>query len=175
MPLRAKVSFHWMFFSQSCCSCRVVLDAFLSLLVDRVSSLMASRTCPALLQLVSPGVFLLAVRAKPGARSTKVAGPVTMDLPQLEVRVAARPVDGQANSELVDQIESTLQAWVSRSIVTVNKIGTGDQSKERQRDAGRKRVTCELVAGGTSRDKTLRVEFPGSAEQLLAALTDDAE
>ena len=160
---------------------------------------MASRAVPSLLQQLSPGLFLLAVRAKPGAKSTKVVGPVDATIQQVEVRVGARPVDGQANSELVEHLEQLLQSWVVRSSEELDRTETcgggsdhlTSASVSRTKGAGKKKsghdeskqahaplprkVVVELVAGSTSRDKMVRVAFPGSGEQLLSVLKEDAE
>lgn len=53
-------------------------------------------------------VFHLAVHAKPGARTSSICGPLLRTHEALEVRVAAPPVEGKANEELVEYLESEL-------------------------------------------------------------------
>lgn len=84
------------------------------------------------------GSLTLSVHVQPGARTTEVAG---LHGHALKIRLAAPPVDGRANAALIDFVATRL--GVARSRVS-------------------------LVAGGTSRQKVLRVEGPG--DTALAAL-----
>lgn len=57
---------------------------------------------------VSRSLFHLSVHVKPGARVSAVCSPVNPSDSHLGVRVAAPPVEGKANAELVDFLESLL-------------------------------------------------------------------
>ncbi|AYU82461.1 hypothetical protein, conserved [Leishmania donovani] len=65
----------------------------------------ATRVClhrmfPCLVQ-VQPGKYLLTVHAKPSARASAFAAPLTPALTEADLRIAAPPVEGQANAELL--------------------------------------------------------------------------
>lgn len=88
----------------------------------------------------------LTIRATPKASKTAVTGVVALegDATALGLRVAAPPVDGAANDEVVRFVAKALR--VGRSAVT-------------------------LVAGQTSRIKRLRIEEePGALEAALRCL-----
>lgn len=57
---------------------------------------------------ISPCVFHIVMHVKPGARTSSVACVPSLTDTALEVRVGAAAVDGQANKELIDFVESTL-------------------------------------------------------------------
>jgi hypothetical protein len=77
-----------------------------------------------------PQGWLLAIHAQPGARRTEVAG---LHGQALKVRVAAPPVEGRANDELIAFVAETL---------------------------GVPKKSVSVVKGGTSRRKTLLVAAP---------------
>ena len=79
----------------------------------------------------SATAWLLTLRVQPGASRTGVAGPTGPGGDELKIRLAAPPVDGRANDELVRWLAKELR--VPRSAVT-------------------------LVRGQTSRSKVVRVE-----------------
>jgi uncharacterized protein (TIGR00251 family) len=79
-----------------------------------------------------PQGWLLAIHAQPGAKRTEVAGPHGE---ALKVRVAAPPLEGRANDELIALIAETL---------------------------GVRRKSVSVVKGGTSRRKTVLVAAPQS-------------
>ncbi|ORC93532.1 uncharacterized protein TM35_000014090 [Trypanosoma theileri] len=58
---------------------------------------------------VRPGCFRVVVHAKPGARSSALSCRPTLADAALEVRVAAPPVEGKANAELVEFMQSLLE------------------------------------------------------------------
>lgn len=60
--------------------------------------------------MVQPGSFLLSVHAKPGAKSSGFVPPMLPSAPAVEVRIAAPPVEGAANEELVSFVEESLDA-----------------------------------------------------------------
>lgn len=63
---------------------------------------------PSLTQ-AQPGRYLLAVHAKPGARTSAFAAPLTPDAEEAELRIAAPPVEGQANAELVRFLDELVE------------------------------------------------------------------
>nr|CCC90196.1 conserved hypothetical protein [Trypanosoma congolense IL3000] len=71
-----------------------------------------------------PGCFHLAVRAKPGARTTALAARPQIIDDALEVRVAAPPVDGKANTELI----CFMQALLEQQLSTLRKTQTQQKS-----------------------------------------------
>ena len=77
-----------------------------------------------------PQGWLLTIHAQPGARRTEVAG---LHGQALKVRVAAPPVDGRANDELIALVAETL---------------------------GVPKKSVSVVKGGTSRHKTVLVAAP---------------
>ena len=85
--------------------------------------------------------------AVPSLASSSRTSAVEEGIP-LEVRLAAPPVDGKANEELIEFLEQELT----------------------QADAAikRRRVSVALVRGSTSRQKWIAVSFEGSAEELDA-------
>ncbi|KAH9577201.1 Protein of unknown function DUF167 [Trypanosoma melophagium] len=58
---------------------------------------------------VRPGCFRVVVHAKPGARSSSLSSRPALADAALEVRVAAPPVEGKANAELVEFVQSLLE------------------------------------------------------------------
>ena len=74
--------------------------------------------------------FLLRVRVTPGARTSEVVGDIDG---RLKVRLAARPVDGQANAEL----QRVIGTW-----------------------CGVRSSAVEIVRGSTARTKDLLVHGP---------------
>ena len=87
--------------------------------------------------------WLLTLHVQPGARATAIQG---RHGDALKVRLAAPPVDGKANAELVRFLAETLQ--VPRSAL-------------------------EIVAGQASRQKRVRIESPLSHGAVVSALWDD--
>ncbi len=87
-------------------------------------------------RVVDGGVELL-VRVVPGARSSEIVGVVEG---RLKVKLAARPVDGQANDELCRVVAS----W-----------------------CGVRMSAVEVTTGSTSRAKTLLVRNPPKLPTLL--------
>ena len=77
-----------------------------------------------------PQGWLLAIHAQPGARRTEVAG---LHGQALKVRVAAPPVEGRANDELIALVAKTL---------------------------GVPKKSVFVVKGGASRQKTVLVAAP---------------
>ena len=77
-----------------------------------------------------PQGWLLAIYAQPGARRTEVAGPHGQ---ALKLRVAAPPVKGRANDELIALVAETL---------------------------GVPKKNVSVVKGGASRHKTVLVAAP---------------
>lgn len=69
---------------------------------------------------LKPGLYNLAVHAKPGARTSAFAAPLHVTDDAIEVRVAAPPVEGQANAELVDFMQSTLDLYVRQMQTAVS-------------------------------------------------------
>ncbi|KPI86453.1 hypothetical protein ABL78_4484 [Leptomonas seymouri] len=56
-----------------------------------------------------PGHFLICVHAKPGARNSAFASPLTPQSTQVDLRIAAPPVDGQANAELLRFLDEVVE------------------------------------------------------------------
>jgi uncharacterized protein len=83
----------------------------------------------------------LRIHAAPGAKATQVQG---LHGESLKVRVCARPVEGAANTALIEFLAAELQV---------------------------PRARCVLMSGGRSREKRVVVERPPRqrAEQLLRA------
>ncbi|CBZ30256.1 conserved hypothetical protein [Leishmania mexicana MHOM/GT/2001/U1103] len=189
------------------------------------------RMFPCLVQ-VQPGAYLLTVHAKPSARASAFAAPVTPTLTEADLRIAAPPVDGQANAELLrylgeliergflamtadhaeyvkDTSYATVLAADAAASATAAHSATsrsgggkksGKQGKSRnvattssasssmphrgaggsQRPDGSStppsaaafpgRVEVSLVRGGTSREKTVLIVFPGTRAELTAVL-----
>ncbi|CCW66610.1 unnamed protein product [Phytomonas sp. Hart1] len=61
------------------------------------------------IKVLRPGVYNIAVRAKPGSKVTSFASVANSSDEALEVYLAAPPVEGQANKELVDFMQSILK------------------------------------------------------------------
>lgn len=101
-----------------------------------------SGTPPSWLRPAQDG-WLLELHVQPGARKTEVQG-VHGDA--LKIRLAAPPVDGKANDELV------------RFIARILKIS---------------RSQAQLVSGLASRQKRLHITRPLAAESIVSALWDD--
>ncbi len=80
----------------------------------------------------STTAWLLAVRVQPGASRTGAAGPTGVDGAELKVRLAAPPVDGRANDELL--------RWLAKSLAVP-------------------RSDVTLVRGQTSRSKVVRIDL----------------
>lgn len=76
-----------------------------------------------------PGYYSVAVHVKPGARTSAFAAPVNTSDEAVEVRVAAPPVEGQANTALVDLMQSTLDAYV-REMQLVKASEAKDTAKK---------------------------------------------
>ncbi|KAG5493891.1 hypothetical protein JKF63_01723 [Porcisia hertigi] len=194
------------------------------------------RMFPCLVQ-VQPGRYLLAVHAKPGARASAFATPLTPTLSEADLRIAAPPIGGQANAELLcylaELIERGLRAMTAdhaeyvkdtsyAQVVTADaaasaaaaQITTGASGGDRKSgkkgklksataassasltmslgDAGDSqrsmkksnalpsqsvlpdRVEVSLACGGTSREKTVLVMFPGTRAQLTAVLEKES-
>ncbi|KPA82172.1 hypothetical protein ABB37_03301 [Leptomonas pyrrhocoris] len=56
-----------------------------------------------------PGGFLIRVHAKPGARVSAFAAPLALHHTEVDLRIAAPPVEGQANAELVRFFEEVVE------------------------------------------------------------------
>jgi uncharacterized protein YggU (UPF0235/DUF167 family) len=56
-----------------------------------------------------PGHFLICVHAKPGARASAFAGPLTPHHTEVDLRIAAPPVEGQANAELIRFLDTVVE------------------------------------------------------------------
>jgi len=78
----------------------------------------------------SGGVILL-VRAKPTGKRNRL---VNISGPSLEVELAAKPQNGEANAELIDYISDILHM---------------------------KKIDLQLISGGKARDKQVLVNPPG--------------
>ncbi|HMM53934.1 MAG TPA: DUF167 domain-containing protein [Candidatus Desulfobacillus sp.] len=91
----------------------------------------------------SGGGILLSLHVQPGAKKTEIAG---RHGEALKVRLAAAPVDGNANACLVGFVANLL---------------------------GVRRTDVELVGGATARLKRLRVT--GASDEALAALVRRAD
>ncbi len=91
----------------------------------------------------TPGEWLIAVRAQPGARGAPGA---ETHGDYLKVRVSAPAVDGKANAALID--------WLA------GRLGLPTRAFEWQ-------------SGQTARSKRLRVRTPMSSAELVAALLQD--
>ncbi len=102
-----------------------------------------SHALPSWLRPATPG-WLLELHVQPGARVTEVQG---LHGTALKLRLAAPPVDGKANQELVRFIART--------------IGVG-------------RSDVELVSGQTSRQKRVRIKNDLPATAVISALWDDS-
>jgi uncharacterized protein (TIGR00251 family) len=74
------------------------------------------------------GGILIAIRAKPTGKQNRL---VSLSGPALEVELAARPQNGEANSELIDYIADVLRV---------------------------KKRDMQLISGGKSRDKQLLLQ-----------------
>ncbi|KAG5468196.1 hypothetical protein LSCM1_02172 [Leishmania martiniquensis] len=73
----------------------------------------ATRAClrgmfPCVVQ-VQPGNYLLTVHAKPCARVSGFAAPLTPSLAEADLRIAAPPVEGQANAELLRYLNELVE------------------------------------------------------------------
>lgn len=66
-----------------------------------------------LLTEAKPGYYHLTIHAKPGARSSTFAMPLTSTDGAVELRIAAPPVEGQANKELVDFLQGVVERGLS--------------------------------------------------------------
>ncbi|HEY5677913.1 MAG TPA: DUF167 family protein [Myxococcales bacterium] len=82
----------------------------------------------------------MSIHAQPGARRTEVQG---LHGDAIKIRISARPVEGAANSALLEFLASALQV---------------------------PRRRCVLLSGETSRHKRVRIEAPDRehAERVLA-------
>lgn len=89
------------------------------------------------------GGWLLALHVQPGARQTEVQG---VHGEALKIRLAAPPVDGKANTELLSFVAAKLR--IARS-------------------------AAELVAGPASRQKRVRVQGDLGVAAIVSALWDD--
>ena len=93
--------------------------------------------------LAAGDTWLVSLHVQPGAKVTSIQG---RHGDALKVRLAAPPVDGKANIELLRFLASALQ--VPRSAV-------------------------QLVSGQTSRQKRVRISAALSCRAVLSALWDD--
>ncbi|XQJ30440.1 putative ACR, YggU family protein [Leishmania guyanensis] len=189
---------------------------------------------PCLVQ-AQPGRYLLRVYAKPGARASAFAAPLTPSLTEADLRIAAAPVEGQANAELLryldelvergfrsmtedhtEYVKDTCYAQVLAADATTtapstqsaksscggdristrkgrskNAVATSCASSRLRSGAGDSQqptgstappseavfpdcIEVSLVRGGTSREKTLLVVFPGTRAQLAAILEKES-
>ncbi|KAG8345463.1 putative ACR YggU family [Trypanosoma vivax] len=146
---------------------------------------------------IRPGCFRLIVHAKPGARATSLACRPAPGDASLEVKIAAPPVDGKANVELVAFMQALLEQQqkqlklLSSNTSNAEKCSFGDigkkqkskKAKHHSEDSGARppsldggeyadtKVRVSLVGGATSRNKVLEVLYPGSEEEVLHALS----
>lgn len=88
----------------------------------------------------APGRWVIAVRAQPGARRTEAVGEHDG---ALKVRVAAPPIEGRANTELL--------RWIA------DRLGVALRE-------------VELAAGASGRNKRVRVGAPIPAVDLVERL-----
>lgn len=88
-----------------------------------------------------PGQWIVRLHVQPGARQTGLAG---VHGESLKLKVAAPPVDGQANAAVLE--------WLS------SRLGLPIRS-------------LQLVSGASSRSKRIRIALDGSLRDLLTALT----
>ncbi|GET92209.1 hypothetical protein, conserved [Leishmania tarentolae] len=65
------------------------------------------RMFPCLAQ-VQLGKYMLTVHAKPSARASAFAAPLTSALTEADLRIAAPPVEGQANAELLRYLDELI-------------------------------------------------------------------
>ncbi|TPP50407.1 hypothetical protein CGC20_1905 [Leishmania donovani] len=142
---------------------------------------------PCLVQ-VQPGKYLLTVHAKPSARASAFAAPLTPALTEADLRIAAPPVEGQANAELLrylgELIERGFRAMTAdyadfaSSSMPHSGAGGAQQPEESNTPpsatAFSDRIEVSLVRGGTSRAKTVLVMFPGTRAQLTAVLEKES-
>ncbi|KAK7200822.1 putative ACR, YggU family [Novymonas esmeraldas] len=63
---------------------------------------------PCLVQM-QPGSYLLTVHAKPGARASAFTPPLSPTATVADLRIAAPPVDGQANEELLRYLDELVE------------------------------------------------------------------
>eukprot|EP00796_Vickermania_ingenoplastis_P007222 gene7222-5075_t len=146
------------------------------------------------------GLFHIAVRVKPGAKTSGVCAPLTLTDPAVELRVAAPPVEGKANAELVNFMEEELTqqlralhtlkesyfdgtSYAALAAAAVEPTPSGGKGKKGHPAAGGakqfqdvkevSRVSVQLLRGSTGRSKVLEVAFDGS-EALLVALLEKA-
>ncbi|KAG5491557.1 hypothetical protein JIQ42_01462 [Leishmania sp. Namibia] len=193
------------------------------------------RMFPCVVQ-VQPGNYLLTVHAKPSARASEFAAPLTPSVTEADVRIAAPPMEGQANTELLrylnELVERGFRAMradhagyvkdTSYAQVLAADLATSASaaqsvqcSRGGDKKSGRKgksknaattsfapssmphkgasgsqqpkeskapfseaelpdRVEVSLVRGGTSREKTVLVVFPGTRAQLAAVLEKES-
>lgn len=180
-----------------------------------------------------PGHFLLSVHAKPGARASAFATRLVAHSTEVDLRIAAPPVEGQANAELIRFLDEVVEqglrelqadsaaflqdtshaeivaaeaaAAAACSLLVTRGGGVNADKKVKRKgktkDAGSgsagnqntkseggrqlnssgagkaapsvtlpERVEVTLVRGGTSREKTVLLLFPGTRAQLLAIL-----
>jgi uncharacterized protein (TIGR00251 family) len=85
----------------------------------------------------TPAGWLLSIHAQPGAKKSGVAG---IHGESLKIRIAAPPVGGRANEELV--------AFLAEALAVPKK-------------------SVAVVKGGTSRKKTVLISIPGAAPERL--------
>jgi uncharacterized protein (TIGR00251 family) len=99
-------------------------------------------TIPSFLCVHKTGGILLTIRAKPTGKQNRV---VSMSGPALELELAAKPKDGEANSELIDYLSHILRV---------------------------KKKDLQLISGMRSRDKQLLVH-PGflDIDRVLQAIS----
>lgn len=150
------------------------------------------------------GHYLVSVHAKPGARASAFAGVLTAQNTEVDLRIAAPPVEGQANAELLRFLDEVIEAGLTElqsdpvtflegtsyahvvaaaaASPAVAEVASSGEKKAKKKPKGKgsvpiasatplpERVEVSLVRGGTSREKTVLVLFPGTRAQLLAVL-----
>ncbi|AAZ10899.1 Uncharacterized ACR, YggU family COG1872, putative [Trypanosoma equiperdum] len=127
-----------------------------------------------------PGFFRLMIHAKPGARSTALAAqPQALD-EALEVRLAAPPVDGKANTELVEFMQTLLEQQLATLRITqkqhLRKSGCEDGEDEvytYEHYAKKKKSKNNKRMNEDSKSGEAKVEYPDDKVRvsLVSGLT----
>lgn len=115
-----------------------------------MSSFSTSSSLIGFLTTIQPGHYTLAIHAKPGARTSDFSARVQPLDTALEVRVGAPPVEGQANTELVDFLQSTLDAYAREMQLALSGGGNNSSSVYGSGVYGRKHPSSSSHAGGSS-------------------------
>lgn len=120
----------------------------------------------AFLTRIEASLYHLAVRVTPGARTSSVVAPIFLSDGAIGVRVAAPPVEGKANTELVEYLEDALTQELKNYLSDPSVyLARKSALKEEKEDTGIK------MKGKTSSVAPLRKYgeiFPSGSEMIRA-------